>query len=618
LGVLAAIAFAQAVLVGTTLPIQTFSNPEWFAWQVDHPYHWYQIGIARDLWADGSVVGYDPRFAAGYLGGVPFNPSAKFPALIHIVLSDVFSQEQAYKLYLAAASLAAVMSVPLAARWFGCSRSVLVWASILGLLFWWVSAARWFYTVGMVSFVLSGYLALAFFARLRLLLTGPIAPGAGVALGLCGALGFLLHPLFPALVLLLLLPDAVLQHSRYLSWSAVANAALVATISLLPNLPWLIPTFGLPVLNDGSDPYQKAVDAMKIVQEAAGLWTGNAMGSKLNPLLLLLSALGLYRERTRGVGPTAAPLLSALLIGWGLAVVFGCLGAAVPSFARLYPNRFAPLAYLFLIVPAAYGVLAVGDGLRRGGNRKKIGVAIPLVLSASLGIVVLNELRREVSSTPVGHYGKVPPETRPLGEMSQWIIDSLHRHTNDAGRVLFETSLGRVHDGGHMAGFYAIRTSREFVGGPYPFAFFAGFWDGWVFGKPISDHPADRFLRYLDLYNVHWIVAHSSAAKTYLQEIPGLELVDSRFGIAIFRRSTASTFFIDGSGRVESSATNRISLTDLTPGEVTIKYHYFPGLVADPPITIEAVFLDLDPQPFIRLRNGQIQSVNLRWANPSR
>jgi hypothetical protein len=616
-GVLVAIALAQATLVAITLPIQTFTNGDWFAWQVDHPYHWYQIFIARDLWADGSVVGYDPRFAAGYLGGVPFNPSAKFPALIHIVLSSVLSQEQAYKLYLAAASLVAVMSVPLAARCLGCSRSVLVWASVLGLLFWWVSAARWFYTVGMVSFVLSCYLALAFFARSRLLLSGPVAPLAGVALGLCGALGFLLHPLFPVLVLLLLLPDAAFRLKDYLSWSAVANAAVVATISLLPNLLWLIPTLSLPVLNDGTDSYQKAVDAMKIVQEAAGLWTGNAMGSKLNPLFLLLSGIGLYRERTRA-GSTAAPLLSGLMIAWGGAVVFGCLGAVVPAFARLYPNRFAPLAYIFLIIPAAYGILALGYSLSRVGNRKKIAAAITLMPCAALGIVVLHEFRREVSSAPVGHYGKLPPETRPLGEMSQWIIDSLGRHTNNSGRVLFETSLGRVHDGGHMAGFYAIRSSREFVGGPYPFAFFAGFWDGWVFGKPIADHPADRFILYLDLYNVRWIVAHSKAAKTYLQKVSSLELVDSQFGIAIFRRNAASTFFIEGSGRVDSSATNRLILSDLSPGEVTIKYHYFPGLVADPPIPIEAAFLDLDPQPFIRIRNGEVRNVKLSWAKPSR
>lgn len=618
LTVLAAVALVQATLVGMTLPIQTFLSADWFAWQVDHPYHWYQIRIARDLWEGGSVVGYDPRFAAGYLGGVPFNPSAKFPALIHILFSEALSQEQAYKLYLAGASLVAVMSIPLAARWLGCARSVIVWASIFGLLFWWVSAVRWFYTVGMVAFVLSGYLAFAFFARFRLLLNGAVAPLAGVALGLCGAVGFLIHPLFPLLVLFLLLPDMAFHYRRYLSWSAVANAALVATTSLLPNLLWLIPTFRLPVLNDGSDPYQKAVDALKILQEAAGLWTGNAMGAKVNPLLLLLSGIGLYRERSRGTGATAAPLLSALLITWGLVVLFGCLGAAVPPFARLYPNRFAPLAYLFLVVPAAYGVVALRFSLVRAEGRKRIAPAITLMLCAGLGIVAVNELRREVSSVPVGHYGKIPPETRPLGEMSQWIIESLHQHTNNSGRVLFETSLGRVHDGGHMAGFYAVKSSREFVGGPYPFAFFAGFWDGWVFGAPIASHPTDRFLQYLALYNIHWIFAHSEAAKSFLQNVPNLDFVDSKFGIVIFRLRNASTFFIEGSGRVENSATNRIVLSDLSPGEVTIKYHYFLGLVADPAITIEPVFLDLDPQPFIRLRNGEIRNVTLSWIEPLR
>jgi hypothetical protein len=308
-------------------------------------------------------------------------------------------------------------------------------------------------------------------------------------------------------------------------------------------------------------------------------------------------------------------LLAALGVSWALTVLYGAFGAAIPALAHFQPNRFGPAAYLILILPAAQGVETLVAALRaRRPGRWRIPLGAAAALSFAIALFVANEVRREVSWAPIGHYGKLPPETAPLGEMSQWILDFLHRDTDASGRVLFETSLARVHDGGHMAGYYALQSNREFIGGPYPYTFFAGAWDGWMFGKPIGEHSHAEFAGYLDLYNIHWLIVHSDATKQYLREQPGLEQVQSRFGIALFRVTNPATFFAHGSGKVES-ATDHLTLTDLSNGGVVLKYHYDPGFAADPPVAIEPVALAGDPEPFIRLRNGSVQDVRLTWSS---
>jgi hypothetical protein len=45
------------------------------------------------------VVGYDPFFAAGYLGGVTFNASAKFPALLSCSIGTADAVVPIYKFF---------------------------------------------------------------------------------------------------------------------------------------------------------------------------------------------------------------------------------------------------------------------------------------------------------------------------------------------------------------------------------------------------------------------------------------------------------------------------------------------------------------------------------------
>ena len=58
---------------------------------IDAAHHWYEIHLAAELAQQGKLVGYDPLFAAGYMGGIPFNTSARLPALIAALFGPMVS-----------------------------------------------------------------------------------------------------------------------------------------------------------------------------------------------------------------------------------------------------------------------------------------------------------------------------------------------------------------------------------------------------------------------------------------------------------------------------------------------------------------------------------------------
>src|SRR5262249_604514 len=154
------------------------------------------------------------------------------------------------------------------------------------------------------------------------------------------------------------------------------------------------------------------------------------------------------------------------------------------------------------------------------------------------------EVSREVRYAPVGHYGAIPPEVRPLGDKSRWLVEWLKSNTTRDGGILFETSKARVHDGAHMAGYYRINSDREFLGGPYPFTFKADFWDETVFGRPIASVSHDQLRRLLDLYNVGWVVVHSQAAKQYFETAPGISLAAEHEDLRIYRAERSLSYFV--------------------------------------------------------------------------
>jgi hypothetical protein len=281
--------------------------------------------------------------------------------------------------------------------------------------------------------------------------------------------------------------------------------------------------------------------------------------------------------------------------------LFATVGAAVPGVGIVQPNRFSSAAYLFLVLPAGIGTRTLVGMLTNATWRKRM-------LAAAIGVVCATsfswsawEVKKELSYAPVGHYGPVPPEVRGLGMKSRWLLNWLAENTTPEGRILFETSKARIHDRAHMAGYYAINADREFIGGPYPLMFFASYWDGFAFGRPLESTPVGEFRRNLDIYNVGWIIAHTPASQRYLASVPGVSPAGTHEDLRTYRVEGPLSYFLSGSGRVQSRGINRVVLTDLEESEAVIKYQYVSGMIAEPPAILEPYWIPGIPKPFVRV-----------------
>src|SRR5207237_1429193 len=152
--------------------------------------------------------------------------------------------------------------------------------------------------------------------------------------------------------------------------------------------------------------------------------------------------------------------------------------------AILQPNRFLAPAFLFIGLGAAYCAAEFALWLRRSGRPlwQLAALAPALLVAAYFG----REMLREATPGPHGHYGVATAAVTPpliMRELQFWIL----KNTSPEGRILFETSLGRIHGGGHTAGMLALGTGREFIGAPYPYALpDISFWDNTAFGEPVG------------------------------------------------------------------------------------------------------------------------------------
>ena len=593
--VISAVLLVQFTLVSWAFPLSqlTTSTPLFY---IDSPFHWYEIQSAQAFAGMGQLAGYDPYFGAGYIGNVGFNASAKIPALLGVLLSRWFSDFVIYKLYVFCCAVIAPAFVPLAARLFALRRVAGAAATVLGLLLWWVSELRWFHTAGLVSYVFTSYLSLLYGALALRYLTRATGPAMPIALTAIGIFGFLDHPLFPIPTAFLVIGLTVANWRALRLRQSVILFGVIPILILIPNFIWIWPTIHYPSFANVAPSYQAAVDPSIIWREAIGQITADERGTKLNLVIWFLVAWACIApsEPKRKRLPLAITAASVCLI------VFAALGAALPHVATFQPNRFSAAAYLFLCVPAGCGTKSLIETLTHRGTWRTAGYVSGVLLVASVAFF-LREMDRELSSRDIPHYGAIPPEVRGIGPVSRWILSWLKNDTTAEARVLFETSGARVHDNAHMAGFYALTARREFIGGPYPFLHFAGFWDGFLFGKPIGTIPPADFRNYLDLYNIGWIIVFSPESKAYLDRQQELVRTASFGPFQTYKAEGPHSFFVSGSGVVSHAGFNDLELDRLQGAQVVLKYHFVAGLVTNPAARVEPVTLPGDPSPFIRL-----------------
>ena len=87
----------QAILLSITFPISELLSERPILY-IDSAYHWYQMAMARAIAEGGALVGYDPYFAAGDIGGVIPRQSTKLALGLAMILPGL-SITVLYKLY---------------------------------------------------------------------------------------------------------------------------------------------------------------------------------------------------------------------------------------------------------------------------------------------------------------------------------------------------------------------------------------------------------------------------------------------------------------------------------------------------------------------------------------
>ena len=138
------IGVVQTILMSITFPLSELLTEKPIL-HIDAGYHWYQMAMARAFAEGGTIVGYDPYFAAGNFSGVIPRQSIKI-ALGLAILAPEVSISALYKLYAFFSAIFAPSLVAMACMVLRLRILETTIACVLSLLLWWTSELRWYHT----------------------------------------------------------------------------------------------------------------------------------------------------------------------------------------------------------------------------------------------------------------------------------------------------------------------------------------------------------------------------------------------------------------------------------------------------------------------------------------
>lgn len=285
--------------------------------------------------------------------------------------------------------------------------------------------------------------------------------------------------------------------------------------------------------------------------------------------------------------------------------------------ARLTPLRFVIFLNMLLLFPAAVGLCALFSRIKRSGKRK---------VMVGLWVIVFC-IVAAVCATPYYHlfvkkdFRLQTTVPKPLEELVQWLKDN----TDPNGRVLIENSdfaTGHQYYGTHMSYLFPLLTGREFLGNYSPYTptpdQFSSFADGLLFGRDVAGFSADELWRYIELYNIRWVIVWSEGSKSLFSGAPERFLLSKKiedFHVYTARRN--GTFFLKGSGKI-TARPSRIELSNVQPEDdtVIISYHWSRYFRATPEVPVEPTLFYQDPVGFITLKNPP-ENVTLFFSYPA-
>jgi len=584
-------------------------------YQDDYSVHFYRALVMRRMLSESKAAwGYDPYFMAGYPVGTVMDTDNKSTGLV-VWLFSFLGPARAYKFYVFFIYLAIPIIIYLAAKNFDLTEFEAAIASTLALLFWyfcdWIdSVPMW----GAFSFTFVSYISVFSFSLFyKFLKTGKVWD-------------FIIFCLVSA-------------------WT-ISTHVLVLFCLILP----IAFTYLIGIKGRGRK--------FHLLMLIWVVWIGLTNSFWIFPLLkflhfktatkILFKSMGLRHIYSKPVTNLMLPLAWAGIFVWALekklikafSLLFICLflmvvtayGSHLPVFDDLEPLRFfMPLAF-YASIPAAKGINFILQFMKRGllsiakstrwisklGQRpiKIIFLFLVLVIFSLQFFNLIGEGRDCLYQEIMSGGGRLEADLPPEG----WaIINWIRENTTSQGRILIEDSStfagAHKYFGTHLPALLPWYTNREFIGGPLPGAFikhhFADFMDGVLFQKNLRNYSPSLLKAYFDTYNIKWIIAWShTALVSFKRQSSYITHLHTIGDFSFYQVERPPSFFLKGSGKIKADY-NKISITEVSPGEVVIKYHWLSTLKTKPPLKIEPFPILDDPIGFIKIYNGQTRNFEI-------
>lgn len=545
--------------------------------------------------------GYSPRYMAGYpFGG--WNSLGTRGYEMSSALLPFLSFDWAYYTWVAGTAILPPLLIALAAWLMTRSAVVACVGLILAVVVWqFGNMLNYFWTTGMIAFPFVESVSVLYLALLYRAWTSP-GWGWPLLAGLCLGAIFWLHTL---VLLSAGLATAAMPllggpaSGGYRAWLRLAAAGVIAA---LVSLPWL-----LVLLRFNSE--RGYMDLARI----PGGWKAFVMDffsdrryrfpfdrRALLHLVLALGAVGAVCAKPRGHHGLAVAGATAL----GL-LFCAYLFPLSKSLDQTEPYRYVGSAKLFAILPAALGLVRLGEWLRESNRSGRLAAAalaamlLPAFTGYALDIPYRLERRAgglDPARLSVAHWlrehaagveGRVLCEEAKLGNALPYFADV----AVIGGTIGDESVLPHRWTGAGVGGAFGLEELRKDAD-----------------GRALAER--------LRLYNVAFVVAQSAELCGKLDGLTGLcARAASLPPFTVFAVNTNGLGYIEGgTGASVRAGPNRIEIDGAPAGEFTLKFHYLPSLRASAGVELHPVKVAGDPVPFIGVRNAS-GSATIRITN---
>jgi len=531
---------------------------------LDYSLHFVRVWATDEMLAEhGRIWGYNPFFLAGYPAGTVFDVNNHFIELFGVTLHRVgVSLPTAFNLFVFLALLLVPVFTWMAARNFGLSPWQQVTAVGLAILLWFTDGeVRIAWRVGVIASGVAMYTLPFALSCLHRYIERRTRAWLAAFL-VTGTLVSLLHPLsflfFFGMVALYLVVRARRFDLRF--WGAMV---LFATLVLAINMIWIAPLLQHLSLKTTSG-YHWIGDIRALARDLMVI-----RGSGLRMLLYAFGIGGLvvwWREGRRDLAELIG-LPVVLLTG------FGYLSGHLEVFRDYETYRNNLVVSFLLASPAAVALDRALVWLRTVAPAKRRAA---VVVGTVLVVVLLAKNLMFFAPYARGQFGRHALRTLHPADMK--VVELVRERVDPDERVLVE----------YCVVYSEVSVARQTE----------------LFGRSVGEITPEEVRVYLEQYGVGWIVANSDETKALFDAVATASRVEDFGRNRVYRVEDPSGRTAYGTATTEGRF-GSLLLRDVTPGEVVLRYHWSPTLMADPPQEVLPCSMPGDPVPFIFLPDAR-------------